>query len=191
MGSESDLEKWWELLLFQGNIAQRWCSRGKTAKDPFAKFFFYFTAFNALYFLWTNVDDLRNEAGKRPNEGTQIAHLLTKMGEQEAEVIISALQNQIRYFCRRGPIQRMDKRSEDNHREGEEKEGKKWLRQLCDGTTAIGRLVALGQILYLVRSNLVHGSKAESGDDEEIISNAASMLEIILERVLPFTQKRQ
>jgi hypothetical protein len=44
-------------------------------------------------------------------------------------------------------------------------------------------------ILYLVRSNLVHGSKAESGDDKDVIVNSVYALKILLEQMITFTKQ--
>ena len=83
----------------------------------------------------------------------------------------------------------MDKRSQDSASIGAEGEGRKWRRQLSEGKTSIERLVALGMMLYLVRSNLVHGSKAESGDDKDVIVNSVYALKILLEQMITFTKQ--
>lgn len=182
MNSNNSLWKWEDLIRFQLEIAERWLGRSKKSEDKFAKFFFYFSGFNALYFLWREVDDLKNEKGEKPNEPKQIEHLLRKFGEQEAFEILKTLSEHVKYFCERKPIERMDKRAAENPHEGDPVEGNKWQKCLKEKTLALDRLVALGEILYLVRSNLVHGSKAESesGDDEEIIDNSIYPLEVFL-----------
>jgi hypothetical protein len=48
---------------------------------------------------------------------------------------------------------------------------------------------ALGHILYLVRSHLVQGGKAESGDDLEIIERAVEPLRVLLNESLKLTEK--
>jgi hypothetical protein len=48
--------------------------------------------------------------------------------------------------------------------------------------------MALGSILYLVRSNLVHGSKMAAGDDKLVISKAVPALQLLLDRLLRITK---
>jgi hypothetical protein len=70
-----------ELAEFQLQIAERWRDRGARTEDPFARFFFYFAGVNALYYLWSKVDDVRRgEQDRPPNEVKQIEHLLSKAG---------------------------------------------------------------------------------------------------------------
>jgi hypothetical protein len=63
------------------------------------------------------------------------------------------------------------------------------LRNGMKGKTSIERLVALGMILYLVRSNLIHESKAESGDDKDVIVNSVYVLKVLLEQMITFTKQ--
>jgi hypothetical protein len=71
---------------------------------------------------------------------------------------------------------------------GDAEEGTKWRRQLRAGKTCREQLVALGRILYLVRSNLVHRSKAEAGDDKEIVVNSVHALKVLLEQTIALTK---
>ncbi len=190
MDRENPLWVWENLIRVQIEIADRWLNRGRSANDEFAKFFFLFSGFNALYFLWSVIENLRNERGERPNEGRQIESLLRKFKEEEASEIIDKLSQGARYFCERNPIQRMDKRSKGNLNEGDPEEGKKWQRQLREDSSSLDRLGALGEILYLVRSNLVHGSKSVSGDDKEIITASILPLEVFLEKGITMTKSK-
>lgn len=180
--------KWYELMLFQLNISERWHKRGNESTDPFAQFFFYFAGFNALYFLWSRIDDIKNEQGQPAGEGRQISHLMQRLSDQKAELVIRELQSTLDYFSSRPPIQRMDKRTQESASIGDAEEGKKWRRQLRAGKTCREQLIALGRILYLVRSNLVHGSKAESGDDKEIVVNSVHALKVLLEQTIALTK---
>ena len=63
-----------ELIIFQLKIAERWYDRGNRISDIFAKFFFYFTGFNALYFLWKEIDNING------GEKKHIENLLRKFG---------------------------------------------------------------------------------------------------------------
>lgn len=84
----------------------------------------------------------------------------------------------------------MDRRKARNPFEGDSDEGKKWQKWLKEKPLALDRLVALGEILYLVRSNLVHGSKVESGDDEQIIDNSIYPLEVFLTKSILVTKNK-
>ncbi len=181
--------KWDELISFQLRIAERWLRRGRETQDSFAQFFFFFAGFNALYFLWLKIDDLKNEEGKSAREEKQIENLLKKLGE-EADEILTELSTHIDFFAKHTPIQRMDKRTAENPYEGDEEEGKKALRKLARNSTLVDQLVGLGKIVYLVRSNLFHGSKALEGDDKDIIENSVRPLEIFLERSIKMTKRQ-
>ncbi|MDO9513025.1 MAG: hypothetical protein Q7J59_00245, partial [Elusimicrobiota bacterium] len=56
--NSDDFTAYKELRRFQINIAKRWLKRANVIEDIFAKFFFCFAGFNALYFLWRKIDKL-------------------------------------------------------------------------------------------------------------------------------------
>lgn len=176
------------LLRFQCNIAHRWHSRAESSTDPFAKFFFCFSGFNALYFAWFKADDIRNSEGKTAGESLQIANLLQKLSSEEAEEILEQMSTEIKFFINRAAIQRMDKRTCRRFSKGEKREGRRAREQL-GSFSSVDRLVALGKILYLVRSNLVHGSKAEMGDDKLVIEMSVGPLELLLKRAIELTDR--
>jgi len=182
----NDSSKWYDLIRFQLYIADRWLERGNKTEDTFAKFFFYFTGFNALYFLWRKIDNL-----DQANEGKHIENLLNKFDEIKAQEILDKVSGSIDYFCKRRPIQRMDIRTlKDDHYVGDEDEGRSWKNKLQNKElSASKRIIALGHILYLVRSNLLHGSKTESGDDLEIIKNSIEPLKLLLAESLSLTKQ--
>lgn len=177
------------LAIFQCNIAWRWLNRGDNSGDVFAKFFFYFAGFNALYFLWKEIDDVRNQEGNPAGEEKQIHHVIGMIETPTAKKILRQLTEPIKFFLDRGPIQRMDRRIDDCPSEGGKREGAKWHKRLM-AEDPIEKLKALGSILYLIRSNLVHGSKAESGDDKEIINHAVAALRLIFREALSLTRTR-
>lgn len=85
----------------------------------------------------------------------------------------------------------MDRRISRRPHTGEEFEGRRWKKKLQDNNLpASERLVAMGQILYLVRSNLVHGSKAESGDDLEVIQTSIEPLKVFLTEAILRTRQQ-
>lgn len=184
MRNSTNLQAWFDLITFQRNIAERWLEKGDKTRDVFAKFFFYFAGFNAIYFLWAEIDKLD------ANEGKLIDNLLEKLGESKAEEILNKASVSVKYFCERPPIQRMDKRDSDTPSTGEKDEGRKWKKRLqSDNLSASQRICAMGQVLYLVRSNLVHGSKAESGDDREVIEASIEPLRIFLVETIHWTKQ--
>jgi hypothetical protein len=185
------LGSWDDLVRFQLVIAERWLERGNKAKDTFAKFSFYFTGFNAIYFLWRKIDNLDYVSEGKHSEGKHIENLLNKFDEAKAREILDKIGISVDYFSKRRPIQRMDRRSSKALYMGEESEGGRWRKKLQDNNLPPSeRLVAMGQILYLVRSNLVHGSKAESGDDLNIIQKSIEPLKVFLTEAVSWTKEQ-
>lgn len=182
--NEAELQAWGDLIRFQLNVADRWLERGNKSEDIFAKFLFYFTGFNAVYFLFRKIDRL-----DQTNEGKHIENLIWKFDEAKAKEILAEIKASIHYFCRHRPIYRMDRRT-DKELAGDQSEGRKWRKRLQDSNLSPSeRLAALAQILYLVRSNLVHGSKAESGDDWKIIESSIDPLKVLLEESISWTHQ--
>ncbi|MFH1596995.1 MAG: hypothetical protein ABIG94_11635 [Pseudomonadota bacterium] len=179
----NSLNMWRELINFQLNIAERWYRRGNEVNDIFAKFFFYFTGFNSLYSLWKKID------GISQGEGKQIENLLKKFDRHRAGILLNRIRDSVDYFTKRRPISRMDRREPSRPYSGDQEEGKKWQGRLIDNSDPLKQVVAMGQILYLIRSNLVHGSKAGSGDDHDIIQASIQPLKIILEEAIQLTQQ--
>lgn len=181
--------EWRMLADFQLHVAERWLARGAESGDPFAKFFFYFAGVNALYYLWKKADDLRGSTpGRSPNEVVQIKHLLGKAGDSGAAAVLLAARDTVEYFSQRRPIERMDDRSMNRPQVGAKRAGAGAKETLTTGKDGTERLRALGHILYLVRSNLVHGSKMDQGDDAEIIRHSAPALGAILGWAINYTR---
>ncbi len=130
---------------FQLTIAKRWRSRGQNSQDPYAKFLYFFMGFNALYFLWDQVD------GEGGGEVKQIGNLLSRIDCKVASAGLERAAASTNFFLGRAhSIERMDKRSVSHPGRGNADEGRKWSRQLL-ASNPVERLVALGQILYIVR----------------------------------------
>lgn len=180
--------QWCDLAEFQLHVAERWRDRGATSADAYARFFFYFAGINALYYLWSKVDDVRVRAPEKPpNELGQIEHLLSKVTPSQASALIAAASTSIQFFRERRPVERMDKRSSGRPTIGDAGEGRKAREVLLQGSEQ-ALVSALGRILYLVRSNLVHGSKMDQGDDERVIINSVPCLQAILEWGITLTR---
>ena len=179
-------DEWGELAAFQVNVAEQWLMRGQSSGDVYAQFFFYFAGLNALYFLWGRVDNIRNQQREPAGEEKQIHNLLCKIRAEEVGRVLSELDDTVRFFQERPGIQRMDSRDVRHQSDGDPKEGTKWRDELVQGDEQ-RRLLALGSILYLVRSNLVHGSKMESSDDPTVIQKAVPALKLLLAMSLRIT----
>ncbi|HBP89694.1 MAG TPA: hypothetical protein DD706_18560 [Nitrospiraceae bacterium] len=178
------------LLSFQAIIAQRWLKRGEESADSFASYFFSFSALNALYFAWAQADQISGFNGSHPGDLMQVEHLVRKFTSDEAQEILAVVQPQIEFFSSRKPIQRMDKRTCNNFDRGKDKEGRAAQKTLMAGDPPVERLVALTKIQYLIRSNLVHGSKAEDGDDLAVVRQALVPIREIATRALRLTENQ-
>lgn len=171
----------------QHNIAERWLKKGNKTEDIYSKFFFYFAGFNAIYFQWKIINKI---------DGSQqeiIINLLEQFENSKAKEILDEVKKEVEYFCRRKPVQKMNRRIDDKLLDGDSNEGIRYLEILKDvNQPALERVISLGQILYLIRSNLVHGSKeeSESGDDFEIIKSSIAPLKVLLTESLTWSKKQ-
>jgi hypothetical protein len=180
-----------DLAYIQLHAAERWRERGLATEDVFMRYFCLFAAFNALYYLWNEVDEVKGDDGRPPGEGKQIEHMLRKLSNDQAILTLDQAAPSVRYFSDRPPVQRMGMRDPAHPYKGNEDEGQKWRNRLIDSSApAADRVVALAQILYLVRSNLVHGGKMESGDDEVVVRNAVGGLEAEVDAAINLTHGR-
>ncbi|MCH8089212.1 MAG: hypothetical protein IH955_04280 [Chloroflexi bacterium] len=189
--SADSLDKWeQDLAHIQLRIAGRWLDRSNKVKDLFARFFFYFAGFNAIYFLWSQIERQEGSASGSNGEGKQIRNLLQKFQEEKAVKILDTLSDSVKYFRDRRPIQDMRYRKDDSSHEGKEDEGRKWKRKLGGTSAPVEKLVALGMILYMVRSNLVHGSKSQEGDDLCVIMHSVNPMECLLAESIELTRQK-
>jgi hypothetical protein len=170
------------LAHFQLRIAQQWFDRGEKTSDVFAKFFFFYTAFNALSFLWKEVDSVG--AGDIP----QIENLAGRLNGTLWQKLERDFPEPIESFTRR-PIERMGKRKISRPSRGEGGEGRRHQRVLADpGADPSEKLKALANVLYIVRCNLTHGSKMIMGDDLNIIQSAVPLLRVLSSRAIAYTK---
>lgn len=172
-----------ELMSFQFRAAQGWLSRAAQSSDIYAKFFFYFSGFNALFFLWSRIDGVNGDA-------KEIKNMLGKFDETKAKELLAKSYASVGYFSHRNPVARMDRRTCADPYGFDEKEGTKWKEILDDQTkSSTERLISLGEIIYLVRSNLIHGSRVPV-HDSEAIPNCLEPLKILLEESIELTRTR-
>jgi hypothetical protein len=186
------LWQWNDLVRFQVNVAERWLKRGISTSDPFAKFFFFFAGFNALYFLWSKIANLKNDKfpDRQPSESFEIMSFVKKFSEEETSKILEEVSKDVAYFANREPpIQSMRERSTTDATKGSESTGRRWQKELKN-KSSVKRLVGLSETLYLVRSNLFHGSKIESGDDELVVQHSICSLKVFLENGISLTKRK-
>jgi len=165
---------------YQIGIARSWLKRGQATNDPFAKFMFFFAGFNALYFL------VRLEERAQGNEMEDVTRLVRRLGETACDDILRCTEPESGFF-RQTIILNMSRRNVSRI-EGDETQGRELRATFESATSSVDRLAALSRILYLVRCNLVHGSKRQAGDDERIVSNSVRPLELLLERGIEAVQ---
>lgn len=178
------LGDWASLKDFQMQVAKSWLGRGKGSRDVFACFFFYFSGLNALYFLWSKIDEIN---GRR--EGEHISNLLKRISESESAALLNEAEfvRLHHYLKRRGPIADMRQRTPSDL-EGEFSDGTKLLASVDGGGASSERLDSLAQIIYQVRCNLVHGSKRDHGNDEELVGSCLVPLKRLLEQAIALTE---
>lgn len=174
-----------ELTEFQLRIAEGWFKRGEKTSDDFAKFFFFYTALNALTFLWKNADKI--EGGEIP----QLENLVAKLQGTVWEKLERDCPGRVSFFSLR-PIERMSERQGGRSSHGNAREGGKHQRVLADAAASSEeKLKALGNILYLVRCNLAHGSKMTMGDDRPVIENAVPLLRVLSRQAILYTEAQR
>jgi hypothetical protein len=83
----------------------------------------------------------------------------------------------------------MEKRTCENADPSNHGEGMKWKQILVDPTKAASdHIVSLGEIIYLVRSNLIHGSRVPI-PESEAIPNCLKPLAIFLKESIKLTEE--
>jgi hypothetical protein len=161
---------------FYIKISKEWYQKAKEKNNSnYAKFFFLWCSFNALY----------NLAGKYNTEDRErIKELINELREEDAEDFLRKTKQFCDYFLfERLPIKDMKK----------EFHGKKQSKEVLEFESVKNKYMANKKkieitkdimiIIYRVRNNLTHGSKEMSGDDYEIIENSIPILEIIVSLV--------
>jgi hypothetical protein len=180
----NDLYDFDDFIRYQLEIAERWLEKGNKTKEIFSKFFFYFAGFNSIYFLWKTIEN-PNQKGQE----NHIENLIKHFDDEKIHKILGKIGESVEYFCERQPIQQMEKRKKEDFCVGDETKGSKYNTILQNkNNPAKKRIIALGKILYLIRCNLVHGSKEDSGDDEEIIEKSLRPLKIFLDEAISWTR---
>lgn len=188
--------------------------QGRNDRTPEFEFIAYFGAFNALYWLWGEVTDaqafdtderrlVENALAQLPKDPNNLQdrvrnRVLGRVGEPKlveglvrslgSEVAVSILADEgtmkgFQYLLDRGPIQRMDRRKAGGIT-GSIEGGWRHQRGLQGVGDPTERLTSLAQILYVVRCNLVHGSKMVDGYDIQLLERCVPALRLIAEASL-------
>jgi hypothetical protein len=169
------------LARFQLRVAKDWIREAEHVQSrPAFQFMAYFAALNALYWLWGVID-----GGGIRVEQKLLENLVQQLGEIICGSILKSVEPQWRWFASRGPIQRMDKRKGDTP--GDERPGRAALETLLRRELAnVERTKALATVVYLVRCNLVHGSKV-IGVDFELLAQGAPIAQAFAGHSVEYT----
>jgi len=169
-----------QIVGFQIQVAEGWI-RESESRDvhPRFKFLGYFMAFNALYWLWGIFD------GGHASEVVRIQRLVGRLGMNATKDILARHDDYIRFLTARDPLLRMDARSRTSTT-GSPGKGEEYLALLQD-RTASTKLQGLASILYLIRCNLMHGSKTPG---EALIEESVPALRSITKACLAYTQHK-
>lgn len=157
-------------------ISKKWYQKAREIKDSkYAKFFFLWCSFNALY----------NLAGEYNTEDKErIKELINKLREEDAENFLRKTKQFCDYFLfERLPIKDMKKEFHGKKQSKEVLEFESVKNKYMANEKKIEIIKDIMIIIYRVRNNLTHGSKEMSGDDYEIIENSIPILEVIVNLV--------
>jgi hypothetical protein len=170
-----------DLVTNQSRIANKWFQRGDQATDHFAKFFFYFSGFNSMYFLWGLID--RRETGDQK----RMRRLVSRLCAFQSQAILNDCSDAVAFFSNR-TIMDMSERDPGNSSLGTVPDPDPRLKLSNTLSTAAEKIEALGEVVYQVRCNLVHGSKLTDGDDSEIVRQCVRPLRAFLRSSLDYTR---
>jgi hypothetical protein len=199
-------DHWQRIGRLQTSIARRWSDAGRELERqakpesyggvPTAAFAFiaYFSALNALYWLWSSVDadQLRTSDEpkelKLPAEDVRIAALIDRL-DQAAVVRIwenDDVERAVAYFV--GHYAVRDMRHREIAEEGDERKGRMDVDVMKTADKGPrGKLKALASTVYRVRCNLVHGSKEMNSTDDQLVHAAIAPLRLLLDAAIAFT----
>lgn len=187
-----------EIVTFQVNVARHWLQGADEVRgQPPFEFVALFAAFNALYWVWGLIDAQQaytpeeresvREAlkgrvsdtlaqrvlgglGGMKNEAKLIDHLVAKLPASFAPSFMTEHAEFARHLVKRGAIARMDKRTPADS-VGDPQSGDALLRKLsAQSSSPEIRVQAIAGILYLIRCNLVHGSKISDATDRDLLA---------------------
>ena len=157
-------------------ISENWYEKAKkTNNSKYAKFFFLWCSFNALYNL---VGDYGTYDIERINE------LLNELSEEDVKRFFTKTKQFCDYFLLvRPPIKDMKKEFYGKKQPQEVLEFESIKERYISQENWIESIKDIMIIIYRIRNNLTHGSKEMSGDDYEIIENSIPILEVIVKLI--------
>ncbi len=166
-------------------MLSQWLDRGNNICDPFAKFAFYWLAFNGIYNENTDASGERDRVCKFlvELEGISVKRLLSKFKQ--------GCKENLEYFAGRIPKDsagnscRREKGVLDLKTEkvySIDEESLSHVESLSTDTTQCEELLKqIGGVLYTIRCNLFHGDKRPMEDDEDVVTHAIPILKAICE----------
>ena len=157
-------------------ISKEWYQEAKEINNSnYAKFFFLWCSFNALY----NLAGEYNIADKE-----RIQELINELREEDVEDFLRKTKQFCDYFLfERLPIKDMKKEFHGKKQPEEVLEFESVKNKYMANEKKIEIIKDIMIIIYRVRNNLTHGSKEVSGNDYEVVENSVPILEVIVKLV--------
>lgn len=178
-----------DIIEFQKIAASGWLHEGDDLETVQLysrlklQFILYFTAFNATYWLWGKF-----HPPTKTGEVPQIQALIERLDGAVVHTILTNHASYIQWLrVRRTPVLSMKDRTRTDAR-GSSTRGAVYKRELADPDDKV-KLKALASILYLVRCNLVHGSKRAGDGYGRLVDDGVAPLRAIAEACLDHTKK--
>lgn len=204
MTTSASLDRLRRATPYQINVAEDWLKLGarENLESAFA-FIAYYSAFNAIYWLSSSIvaataGDWKGARSKHPGElnlpeeGERISGLIDRMGPAVAQTLLSdpGVQQTVHFLSveREGV---RDMRWRECDEDGDRVYGSDQRDTLKNTTAApLQKVKALAAILYVVRCNLVHGSKQVSGTgpDDELLRGAIPGLRQLAEEAVAYAK---
>ena len=157
-------------------ISKEWYLKAREIKNSkYAKFFFLWCSFNAIYNLIGKYDtaDIK-----------RIKKLIDKLNEEDAEIFFKEAKQFCNFFVlERSPIKDMKKEFHGIRQPSEVVDFESIIERYTTNEKKIEIIKDIMIIIYRVRNNLTHGSKEFSGNDYEVIENSIPILEVIVNLV--------
>jgi hypothetical protein len=164
--TESVDERYRRVVQDQRRAFSDWIDRAGHPPDVWADFLFVFIGFNSLYFAWS----YDASTGECNGEGERdwIHRALRGISESRATEILESASELVSYLRDRGPLQDMRHRVPTQPNSGRIKGRGNLTERLTTGKPS-DRLLALGDTVYWVRCNLVHGGKSIDAENLNLV----------------------
>lgn len=213
-----ELDKAREIARFQVSIGRKWCELATLQTEPALAFSGYFSAFNAIFWLWGYLDDLRsftpdqvatvlgalssvddeelrNSVMSRvrpglPGDQTLIKRLITKLEAEAVDVITRIMAPAAGGIAVTHMKTRDPIRRMDDRTVDQDGDPKEGRkhRNKLETGSAVEHCQALAGISYIARCNLVHGSKAFEIDRPLLVA-LTPFLQTLSEESIAYTER--